>query len=304
MRTALALVLLLRAALAHADGAGDEAIALALFADGKQLAANDDYVHACEKYAAAYGIAQWLGIELNLADCYERLGQTASAWVMFRKASDDADKLGDPRGRYARERAERLAPALAHVTIQAAGARIVFDHRPIAAAAFGVPLPVDPGEHVVEATAPGHIAWSTRVTVAASASVDIAVPPLDAEPTPTFHVLPAPRVATRWSVVLPLGGVAVAAIATSLVLGLDAKHRYDAALHDHCDAQLVCDPQGYASIHTARHRGDLATLAGGIGVAAVAAAVIVYLAMPVTERATVAPLVAPDAVGLTVRGAL
>lgn len=297
MRPSLVLACLLSRATAHAQGAGDEAIALALFAEGKQLAAQDDYLHACEKYEAARSLQPWLGVELNLADCYERLGKTASAWVLFRKASDDADKLADPRGPYARERADKLEPQLSHITI-ASHDDVRLDDKPVPAAGLGSPLPIDPGEHVVSAVTPGHVEWSRRVTIAPSASLDVVVPPLEPERVPRFDArLPPvrPHRDRPW-LALSLGGVGAAAIGASLLLGVDAKLRYDDA-HG-CTAQLVCDPASYAAIRSARTRGDIATIVGGAGIATIAAAFFIYF------RAPVAPMAAPGVLGISVQGSL
>lgn len=296
---------------AHAQSPGDEAIGLALFAEGRVLAAKDDFVHACQKFEGARSWAPWLGIDLNLADCYEHLGRTASAWVLFRKASDDAEKLADPRARYARERADKLEPVLSHVVIEpdpaSTGVEIRLDRKLVPPAALRVPLPVDPGEHLVEAVAAGNHSWATRATVDPGALVNVAVPRLAAERSPPVEPIRAtrPRRARSW-LALSLGGAGVVVVASSLLLGLDAKLRYDEALRGPCDAHLSCDSQGYAAIREARSRGDLATLVGGAGIATIGAAVIVYLRAPRDEdaRTTVVPVVTPTMVGVSVQGSL
>jgi len=58
----------------------------------------------------------------------------------------------------ARERAAALEPTLSHVVIDAdpkSDASIVLDEQPIGPAAFRSPIPIDPGPHVLRATAPG-----------------------------------------------------------------------------------------------------------------------------------------------------
>jgi hypothetical protein len=293
---------------AHAQSAHDEAIALALFADGRVLASNNDFVHACEKYEAARSLAPWLGIELNLADCYERIGRTASAWALFRKATADAEKLADPRSGFAHERAEALEPTLSRVTIRAvAGVTIVLDATPFASAGLGVPVPVDPGVHVVAASAPEHVPWSARVSIAPGSAIVIDVPGLEATPVPPAVAL-APvvqHVRARRGLVLALGSVGIATVGTAVILGLDAKLRYDDVSGGHCDSALACDPYGYAAIRDARLRGNVATVIGGIGVAAIGAALIVHLTAPTSEtRATLIPVATAGTVGLAVAGPL
>ncbi len=73
------LVSLVSAAPAHAQ-AEDRAAARALFDEGRQLMAAERYDAACPKFEAARKLAQSTGVLLNLGECYERLGRTASAW--------------------------------------------------------------------------------------------------------------------------------------------------------------------------------------------------------------------------------
>ena len=106
---------------ARADGASEEAMAFALFNEGKALAAAGDYARACAKFEAADRLTGWLGVELNLADCYTRVGRTASAWVIWRKAAAKAEAQHDERASYARARAEQLEPMLARLSVVASG---------------------------------------------------------------------------------------------------------------------------------------------------------------------------------------
>ena len=62
-----------------------------------------------------------------------------------------------------RNRANKLEPKLSKLTIQvqstATGERVSKDAVEISAAEWGTAVPTDPGDHVVEATAPGKKAW-------------------------------------------------------------------------------------------------------------------------------------------------
>src|SRR5258708_7517825 len=119
---------------------------------------------------------------LNLADCYEKNGQTASAWAEFREASSAARAAGSKdREELARQRATALEPKLSRLTIVAAkqSAQITRDGTPVDSAAFGTAMPVDPGKHVVEATARGKQKWSKAIEVAATAHVSVEVPLLE-----------------------------------------------------------------------------------------------------------------------------
>src|SRR6185369_7977058 len=102
-RYALVAILWLCPALAAAQNASDtKAKANELFADGQHLIAAGDFDGACSKFEASLQLLDRLGVRLNLADCHERQGRTATAWAEFREAASQADKQGDDRAAYAR----------------------------------------------------------------------------------------------------------------------------------------------------------------------------------------------------------
>src|SRR5262249_27295421 len=153
------------------QSAQDKASANVLFDEGKRLIHEGRPAEACPKFEAALRLAQTLGTKLNLADCYRRVGRTASAWVGFRGAASMAMLARDEREGFARERVAELERSLARLTIRlspgadVAGLAIRRDGSPVDAALLGAGVPVDPGAHVVEAAAPGRTNWSSKVTV-------------------------------------------------------------------------------------------------------------------------------------------
>jgi hypothetical protein len=111
---------------------------------------------ACPKFEASLKLDPGLGAILNLADCYEKNGQTASAWAEFREASAAARASGSKdREDLARQRAAALEPKLSRLTIVVGkqSAQVTRDGTSVDSAAFGTAMPVDPGKHVIEATA-------------------------------------------------------------------------------------------------------------------------------------------------------
>lgn len=83
---AAALSTLLAAPVARAQ-AQDQAAARALFEDGRRLLQNGKYEEACRRLEAASKLYASPGILLNLGDCYEKLGRSASAWTEFGEAA-------------------------------------------------------------------------------------------------------------------------------------------------------------------------------------------------------------------------
>src|SRR5262249_56966552 len=94
----------------------------------------------------------------------------------------------DDREPFARERVAALEKGLARLTIHlVAGADlpglvIKHDGEPVARPLLDTAVPVDPGTHVVEASATNKMSWASRVQIGPGASVTVDVPVLG-EPT-------------------------------------------------------------------------------------------------------------------------
>src|SRR5258708_4033668 len=117
VRHALVAIFWLCPALAAAQNAENKAAADALFDEGKRLLTAGDVERACAKLEASLQVLDELGVRLNLADCHERQGRTATAWAEFRAAASQADKRGDSRSAYARQRTDALTPRLMKLQI-------------------------------------------------------------------------------------------------------------------------------------------------------------------------------------------
>jgi len=205
-RTAIAsffgLTALLAPVVATAQPAG--ALAEALYQKGRQLVAEGKYAEACPKFAESYRLDAATGTLLNLAACHESEKKLATAWTEFTEAAASARRdQRDDRVKFADEHLAAIEPKLSRLTVTVApnaevpDLKLQLDGVMVLAAARGVPAPVDPGEHVVEAQAPGRKPWSQRVRINEEAqSLTVTVPLLDVEapaapPTPEPTPLPA-----------------------------------------------------------------------------------------------------------------
>jgi hypothetical protein len=95
--------------------ASAEARADTLFSEARQLRKQGHYAEACSKFAQSKELAPGVGVSLHLADCYEHIGRTDSAWREFQSAEKAARELGDARAEVAHTRAKALEAKLAPI---------------------------------------------------------------------------------------------------------------------------------------------------------------------------------------------
>jgi hypothetical protein len=162
----------------------DVAGAETLFERGRQLMAEGNFKEACPKFAESQRLAPAAGTALNLATCYEKQGKTASAWGMYREAISLSVASGQTvREQFARDRATELEPKLMKVVISVGSdepnLEVKRDGTPVARAQWGTPIPIDPGAHVIEATAPQKAKWTKNIeTNAPGQTTTVTVPGL------------------------------------------------------------------------------------------------------------------------------
>jgi tetratricopeptide (TPR) repeat protein len=179
MMRRVAMIMALAVAYPSVARGDDKAQAELLFSEARQLVSSGKYAEAAIKLEASNRLDPAVGTLLNLADCYEHLGRTATAWATFMQVA--AMPTSGARASFAQQRAAALLPTLSKLTIQAPGApaslRVTLDGAAIASAAYGVPVPVDPGRHVIEATSQGRSPFHREVNVPPNAaSVTVIIP--------------------------------------------------------------------------------------------------------------------------------
>ncbi len=294
----LASVLLADAAYAD-DRAAKAAAAQRLFDEALKLMDAGNYAEACPKLARSQELAPSGGTLLNLGDCYEKNGQTASAWISFRDAAARAATAGQkPAQAAALVRSDALAPKLVHLTITLApGARVPSleikrDGQPVSNAELGIDVPIDPGPHKVEANAPGRLPWTKDVVIATGTPAEaIVIPLLEARPeaAPAAHAPPAPHPEignTQRTIGLVVAGGGLLAAGIGGVFGGKAFSTNDDAL-THChDAagRKRCDPTGLSLTDEATTQATISTVLVTLGIAAIAGGIVLYALAPRAER--------------------
>lgn len=293
-----ALVLLVAEASARAADPGASAMAESLFDQGRALLDQGKTEQACDKFAASRKLENAPGTTLNLADCYARLGRTATAWVTFVDAESDARREHDDfREREAGGRARSLEPTLSrlrlHFASRPAAPQVAIDGAIIPADVAETWMPVDPGARRVEVSAPG---FSPRVItvaipngpsettaevsplVALASEPPVRPPPLGPPPL----VEPPPERVPYWSTLrvtsVITAGAAVACAGVGLGLGAMASSKWNDA-QNKCPSSSCGDASARSSEQTAGSLADVSTgLFIGAGVLLVTATTLWILA--------------------------
>jgi tetratricopeptide repeat protein len=323
----------------RAEAQTDSATARALFAEGRSLMEKDRYDEACPKFEESLRLDPGMGTQFNLAHCWEKLGRTASAWALFLDVAAAARNASQPqREAAARDRAKALEPKLSRLRIDVSkpsgDLKIDRDGQDVGRAAWGMAVPVDPGEHVVEVSAPGKKSWSNTVDVPSAArTVSVSIPELEDAPMPAAppsitsagnnpppveaDVAPRSGGGGNGQMIAGyvVGGVGVAAVATGIVFGLQSRA-------DNEEAKKLCptqNPDGTWDcpggpeererhdnyVEDARREQTIGWVSAGVGVAALTTAVILIVTAdsgPSDSAFMVAPVLTGDVRGAALSG--
>jgi hypothetical protein len=289
---ALAALLVSSPALAQESSARDPIAAEALFERGKLLIDQGRTLEACTAFSGSQRLDPAGGTLLRLALCHEAAGKLASAWLEFgevvrvsKEGTGDPAKLQE-RVRLAREHlaaVEPRVPKLA-ITVQAAarveGLRVSANGLPRDEGTWGVALPVDPGDVVVVATAPGRQESRVTVHVAEGQQQNVDLLPLLAVGAPPIAALRPPAPTERASLLRPVGvGVGVlglAAIGVGTYFGVRAVGKWNDS-NAACPGTTCSDPEGVTLASDAQSAARIADVTLGAGAVAVVAGVVLYL---------------------------
>ena len=301
--------------------AQERSLAEALFRDAKALADAEKYEEACPKLEESHRLDPKPGTMLNLAVCREKQGKTASAWSDYLEAATLASRAGQKeREAFARERAEALEKEVARLRVNVAkgtpGISVKLDGTVLNEAAWGTAAAIDPGEHLVEATAPGFSGFSMKITIERGPKgVDVTVPalvpaarnaphgpdgaanpktgappeeapkypppagPKEAAPGPTAPA--SSGMPTRLVPGVIVGGVGLAGLVVGTIFGVKTlSSRDDSGCVVVSESAVRCSPAGAASYEQAQTASLISTLGFGAGVALLGAGVVIVVTSP------------------------
>lgn len=280
----------------------DIATAQALFEDGKRLMQQRNYDEACPKLVESQRLDPGGGTLLAIALCHEGEGKTATAWADFNVALGQARKdARTDRETTASEHIKALEPKLTRVRVTVAakspGLEVRRDGTVVGEPQWGTALPVDPGDHLFEATAPTRVRWSATISVRGEGqTIDVRVPELADSaatvfPAPAATAPPPPARAPTtderpsqggssqlmWAGIA--GGVGVVATTVGVVFGLSASAKWSDA-EEACPGGRCTDPADKQLGKDAGTAADLATVFFTAGAVGLVAGAVLYFTAP------------------------
>ncbi len=279
------------------------AVAQSLFNEARALLDAQRVAEACEKFSQSQRLDPSAGTLLNLAICHELQGKTASAWLEFGESWSTALRENRPdRVQLARERMAALEPRLSRLIVRSAltseALLITLDGREIPSAALGLAVPIDPGEHVLEARSPGKEAFVHRLTIGPDATTtELEIPALQAAapapPKSPSSRRPAPerapaavpdagapreRSSLRRNGSYVLAATAITAAGAGTLFGVQAL-RFKKFSDQECP-QERCSAQGAAWSRQASSSATLSNASFGAALLATGAAIYLWVSEP------------------------
>src|SRR5579883_2982839 len=282
------------------------------------------FATGCPSLEASYRHDPRLGTLFTLAECDAKWGKVGAALSHYadymaqfaRLDATERDKQGQRPG-VARAQIDALSrdqPRLALSLPPGAppGTTIKRDDEAVAPSELGTPQPVDPGDHVVRVDTPDGRTRTHKLTIAMrehrSFVVELPPPgdgplPAPAATAPTAPAAPStadaaitapppseapeqpaqPASARRpWIYVaggIGVAGLALAGVATGVALSDKSSASQSCDASGHCSSQSAAD-----SGNAARSWANVGTVALGVGLAGVAAAVVLWLTDPARSR--------------------
>jgi hypothetical protein len=200
---ALILVACARPSVALAQVSDSEkAAARQLTLDGYSALEKKDYAAAADRFKRAESLFHAPTMTLGFARAQVGLGKLVSAQEAYSRLVHETLPAGAPAAfaqaiEDGRTELAALGARIPSLVIQVRGAeapKVTIDGVAVPGAALGVNWPVDPGPHVVRATAPGAAAKETTVTMVEGKTQTLALDlvPAVAEPAPPSPPAPTP----------------------------------------------------------------------------------------------------------------
>jgi hypothetical protein len=286
----------LRPGLARAQ---NPAAAEALFEQARAAMAAGSYDIACARFRDSDKLDPAVGTRFNLADCEERRGRLATAWSLFRGVLAELAQ-DDDRKPIAEQRVAKLKPRLPIVTLvlppeAPPGMHVRLDGVELGEGSFGVPLPMDPGEHDLRLLSPNGAERRKTFTLREGERSDVQLDLDAAEPVSEATLAAEAKPSTgsgrserrRWALVA--GSVGLAGVALGTVAGIVTLRKKSIA-DDNCpESTQTCNQVGYDANESGKTFAVLSSVGFGVGVVGLATGAYLYLTDKSRAKASAHP---------------
>jgi hypothetical protein len=295
-----ALILAVTPALAQ-----DVAAADALFNRGIVDMEAGRFEKACPAIEESQRLDPRPGTLFTLATCEDRAGRIGTATTryqdylsQFRGMSAEQRARQKGRDKIAQDRIAALTPKIPQLTLilppgAPAGTSVTRDGVALRGPSLGVPLPVDPGSHVIVTDAPGRPQSRREITIAAGESKTVTVEPGEISPTPapSATVAPPPAVTSKepagssgrgpW--IWIAGGIGVAGMAVGGIGGAMVFSK-KGTIQDNCHAG-ACNREGLDAADSARTAGTISNVGFAVGALGIGTFLVLLATSPGTPSA-------------------
>lgn len=159
--------------------AADVATARELFRDAAAFAQEGKWIEALDRYERSMALRPSPLTRYSIAVAQSHVGKLIEASENIRTFFHDATPDLQPYVQPAEDLLRAIEPRIARLTIripgEPRGAAVKLDGRDLPSAAIGVDRVVNPGEHRIEATVPGHVPFFSRVELAEGSAKTVVV---------------------------------------------------------------------------------------------------------------------------------
>jgi len=263
-------------------GPQERAAAETLFQESKKLMTAGKTAEACRKLEESQKLDPRAGTLITLAACHRKEGRIATAWVEFREALALAKKAGRmDRVALAQKELNEIEPKLPRLAVSVPKASFVpglvvrRDGEEVGAAQWDTAVPIDPGEHAFEASAPGKKTWKSSEEIREGEEKRVTVPMLEVLPPPSAASSAPPPNPRAYAGPLIAGGIGLAAIGIGTFFGVRAISKRSSS-DEHCHASL-CDPDGLELNNQAKLAANVSNVAFGVGIVGLGVATYLLL---------------------------
>lgn len=260
-----------------------------LFRDGRDLGSQGRWQEACPLLERSQALDPAVGTQFNLGYCHEEIGKLASAERHYREVEralrltgnhEEADRVLQRLDAVARRVLKLRIDVATEVRI--AGLAVTRSGEPIPPSQWGRELPIDPGDYLLEATAPNRKPWRRRVEARGEGHV-VAVNVTPLEPVATRRQgtdSASPKLPpSGWTIAgWTAAAVGVVGVALGTGFAFDALAKRNEADDNYCIEKGVCDEQGIGLYVEAQDSAKIANagfIGGGIALSAGIAMLVV-----------------------------